>query len=191
MWYNCDMYKFGSVQKKIIIGLLGGIALGMSSSPRQYFKAFRQIQKDWKKINQDSFNRSIKRLSREKLVEEKKLSDGSFKLILTREGKEQARKLSLIGNFIKFKKPKKWDKKWRIVIFDIPEKDKVFRNILREHLKELNFFKLQNSVFISPHPFEEMISELTRLYSSEQYVRIITAIKIDDEYKIKKHFLIK
>jgi len=182
------MYKFGSTQKKIMIALTGSVALGASSSPRQYFKTLRRMRKEWRKVNQYSFNRSIQKLAMEKLVEEKKFSDGSFKLILTKEGKKQAKRLSLFGNSIKFKKPKKWDKKWRIVIFDIPEKDRVFRDILREHLCELNFFKLQNSVFISPHSFEKNILELIKLYSAEKYVRVVTAIKIDNEHKIRKYF---
>lgn len=182
------MYRFGSVQKKIMLTLLGGLALGFSSSPRQYFNTFRKIRKEWNKIDQRNFNRSIRGLSKEKLIEERMLPDGSFKLVLTKNGKETARQLSLLGNNIKFKKPKHWDRKWRIVMFDIPEKDRVFRDILREHLRALQFFKLQHSVFVSPYPFEKSILELVALYSAEKYVRVITAVKIDNESKIKKHF---
>jgi CRISPR-associated endonuclease Cas2 len=182
------MYKFGPIQKKIILTIAGGVALGLSSSPKQYFKTFRRLSWEWKKINQANFNRSIRRLSDEKLIEEKLLPDGSYKLFLTKEGKNKARKLSLLGEFIKFKKPKYWDKKWRIVIFDIPEKYKGFRNILREHLYFLGFFKLQNSVFVSPYPYEKPILELVALYEAESYVRVITAEKIDNESSLKKHF---
>lgn len=185
------MYRFGPVQKKILLTLLGGVALGLSSSPRQYFRTFRQLQKEWRKINQQNFERTIKRLADEKLVQEKTLPDGSIKLILTEEGKKEAKKLSLLGNSIKFKKPKRWDGKWRIVLFDIPEKDRVFRDILREHLYNLEFFKLQLSVFVSPHPFEKQILELISLYSAEPYVRVITAAKIDNEAKIRNHFFRK
>ena len=116
------MYKFGPVQKKIMITLLGGVALGMSSNPRQYFKTLRKVRKDWNNVDQYSFKRSVLRLSKEKLIEEKILPDGSFKLVLTKKGGEQAKKLNLLGNSIKLKLPKKWDGRWRIVIFDIPEK---------------------------------------------------------------------
>jgi len=182
------MYKFGSVQRKILLTLLGGVALGLSSSPRQYFCTFRKLQKEWKKINQNNFNRSFKQLSSEKLIEERILSDGSFKLILTALGKQQANRMNLLGSSINFKKPKCWDGKWRIVLFDIPEKDRSFRNILREHLYALNFLKLQHSVFVSPYPFEKQILELATLYSAESYVRVITAIQIDNGNKIKRHF---
>lgn len=182
------MYKFGPVQKKILLVLLGGVALGFSGSPRQYFRNFRLMRDEWKKINKYSFRRSFQRLSQEKLIEERKMPNGSFKLVLTREGKRQAKTLSLLGNSIRFKKPRRWDGKWRIVLFDIPEKDRTFRDILREHLKALEFFKLQQSVFISPYPFEKPILELTALYEAEPYIRVISAYKIDNESKIKKHF---
>jgi DNA-binding transcriptional regulator PaaX len=190
IWYKTYMYRFGKTQKKIVLTLLGGVALGMSSSPKQFYSSLRKINKDWRDINQQSFNRSIQKLSREKLIREVRLPDGSFKLILTNNGKKQARFLSLIGDTIKFKKPKIWDGKWRIVLFDIPEKDRMFRDILRRHLKELNFRKLQHSVFISPHPFEKPILELVNLYSAEKYVRVITALKIDNEKYFKKAFAI-
>ncbi|HCP09033.1 MAG TPA: hypothetical protein DIT25_04540 [Candidatus Moranbacteria bacterium] len=182
------MYKFGAVQKKIVLALLGGVALGLSSSPDHFYKNFRKLRKEWGKINQQNFNRSIKKLADRKLIEERKLANGSFKLVLTSEGVQQAKTLSLLGSSINFKKPKKWDGKWRIVIFDIPEKERLFRDILRDHLKELEFFKLQQSVFASPYPFEKPILELVSLYSAEPYVRVITALKIDNEEKIKKHF---
>lgn len=182
------MYKFGPVKQKILLSLLGGAALGASSSPARYFRTLRQLRSEWKKIDQRNFNRSIRRLSKEKLIEEKKLADGSFKLVLTKNGKIQARRLNLLGDSIKFKKPKRWDGKWRIVLFDVPEKDRLFRAILREHLYNLKFKKLQHSVFVSPYPFEKPILELVALYSAEPFVRVITASKIDNERALKKIF---
>ncbi len=142
---------------------MGGVALGLSGSPRQYFKTLRAIRKDWQKISQQNFNRSIRKLADEKLLEEETLPDGSFKLILTKEGKKQAKLLNLMGSSIKLKKPKRWDGKWRLVLFDIPEKDRLFRDILREHLKALKFYKLQHSVFVSPYPFEKQMLELIEI----------------------------
>jgi len=185
------MYRFGPVQKKILLALMGGVALGLSRSPRQYFKILRALKKEWQIINQQNLKRSIARLTDEKLLEEKISPDGTIKLILTAKGKRQARRISLLGSSIKFKKPKRWDGKWRIILFDIPEKNRVFRNILREHLRNLKFMKLQHSVFVSPYPFERQILELVEIYSALPYVRIVTATKIDNESAIKKHFFKK
>ncbi len=185
------MIKVGPLQRKILILLAGTAGMSMSTSPRQYYKMLHMMSKEWGGTRQYSFTRSIKSLSREKLLEEKKFPNGTIKLVLTKEGEFQAKKLKLLGNSINFKKPKKWDGKWRLVIFDIPERDRLFRSILREHLQKLDFLKLQNSVFVSPYPFEKMILELSHLYSAEKYVRVITATTIDNEEKLKKRFFSK
>lgn len=185
------MYKIGKNQKKIMLLLLGGVALGLSNSPQRYFDTFNKIKKDWKDIDRRNFVSSLHKLSKNKLIEEKKMPNGSFELILTKEGRREAMRLDLIGSKINFKKSKKWDKKWRIVIFDIPEKDREFRDILRQHLYALDFYKIQQSVFVSPHPYEKPILELIDLYSSGSYVRVITATMIDNEGVLKNHFFKK
>jgi DNA-binding transcriptional regulator PaaX len=75
-----------------------------------------------------------------------------------------------------------------LVLFDIPEKDRTFRDILREHLKELKFRKLQQSVFVSPHPFEQPILELISLYEAQPHVRVVSAERIDNEDQLRKIF---
>lgn len=182
------MYRFGPVQQKILIALMGGLALGCASSPRQYFKTLRQMRREWRRIDQRNFNRCIRSLSKEKLIEQRERADGSYRLVLTAEGKRQARILDLLGRGITFRIPKRWDRKWRVVMFDIPEKDRVFRGILREHLYNLKFFKLQHSVFVSPYPCEKSIAELSMLYRAEKYVRVVTATRIDHEDELKRHF---
>lgn len=80
---------------------------------------------------------------------------------------------------------------WRIVIFDIPESDRIFRDILRKHLYTLEFKQLQHSVFISPYPCEKTILDLVHLYNAKQYVRVITATAVDNASDIKKLFFKK
>lgn len=44
----------------------------------------------------------------------------------------------------------KWDGKWRIVMYDVPEEEKRKREYLRRKLVELGFKQLQRSVWVSP-----------------------------------------
>ena len=46
-----------------------------------------------------------------------------------------------------------WDGKWRIIVFDLPEKKRGLRNDLRKQLRSARFGGLQRSVWISPGPF--------------------------------------
>ena len=47
-----------------------------------------------------------------------------------------------------------WDGRWRMVLFDIPEKDRKLRAVLRRHLAAAYFGYLQNSVWVSPDPLD-------------------------------------
>jgi len=54
-----------------------------------------------------------------------------------------------------------WDRKWRLVIFDIPETRRKARLRLRRFLREQGFGYLQQSVWISPDPLGSAIQQLS------------------------------
>lgn len=178
--------KLGDTQQKILLVLLSGLALGCSASPTQSFRIIKFARKGWQEINKENLKRSVRLLYRHQLIKERKNSDGSVSLLLTTEGKRQATLGQLFD--IKIKKPKRWDKLWRIVIFDIPEKHRKFRDIFRSHLKAVGFHELQHSVFIFPFPCEKEILSLVKLYHAEPFVRFITAQHIDNEAVLKNKF---
>lgn len=78
---------------------------------------------------------------------EKVIKEGEVYLRLTSKGKELIERDFL---FVKLQN-KKWDGKWRVVIFDIKEEEKKTRDILRLKLRQLGFGMLQKSVWITPH----------------------------------------
>ena len=58
------------------------------------------------------------------------------------------------------KKPKKWDEKWRLLIFDIPEKRRGMREKIRRTLLAIGFKRLQDSVWVYPYDCEDLIAFL-------------------------------
>ena len=68
---------------------------------------------------------------------------------------------------------KPWDRKWRIVMFDIKEVNRLARDSLRRKLKELGFGILQKSVFISPHDIINDLSEFLRVLGLRDYVYLL------------------
>ena len=78
---------------------------------------------------------------------------------ITSRGRARAEKARIEG--LSIKKPRKWDKKWRFVLFDIPETRKVSRDTLTEKLRSLGFRQLQRSVWLHPYPCREEIEALT------------------------------
>lgn len=82
----------------------------------------------------------------------------------------------------------KWDKKWRIVIFDIPEPKKLAREHLRFFLKELGFKMLQNSNWICPYGDFDEIQNFIKEEKIEKHVVLIVTDRISNELLYKKKF---
>lgn len=179
----------GKTQKKILLLLFGGLALGLSMSPKNSFKVIDSMIKEWKDIDKQSLERSIKALYKEKLVSEKYNKDGTVTLNLTKQGKKFALTYNLEN--IKIERQKKWDGKWRIVIFDIPEKKKKIRESLRMHLRQMNFYELQKSVFVHPFECESEIEYMVEFFGIRKHVRFIIADSIDNELHLKQIFGLK
>jgi len=86
-------------------------------------------------------------------------------------------------------RPVVWDKKWRLVVFDIPEKHKKAREALRRKLKDLNLVRLQDSVWVTPYPFDDEIRFLREIFNIPFNVDVfITDDLRHHEIKLKKYF---
>ena len=129
----------GTIQQKVLMLLLGRLALSFARSPKQQFRIMRDIKKEWKDIERRSLVRAIKNLYESQLVVKRENKDGSMSVILTSEGRERA--LSFNLEKMQIQAPSKWDGKWRIVLFDIPENNKRKRDVFRCCLKRLNFYE--------------------------------------------------
>lgn len=76
---------------------------------------------------------------------------------------EKGRKLARYIWSVKKTAEKKWDGKYRVVIFDIPEKERRWRDWFRQELYLLSYKKLQESVFISKLSLTpELVKEIKR-----------------------------
>lgn len=75
----------------------------------------------------------------------------------------------------------RWDGKWRVVMFDIPEKRREHRERLRRALIELEYEPIQKSVFIGKRPLAEDIYEEILAGGLRHCIHILTVGEIDDE----------
>src|SRR3989344_4540963 len=139
-----------------------------------------------KKIDVYRINQEIKRLYKRGLIEIKKRQSGVTEIRLTKEGKEKLKKYEFEN--LKLKKPKTWDKIWRIVIFDIPIEKNNLRNRLRDKMKEIGFYKLQNSVFVYPYPCYEVVVYLKEQLGLKGEVEYIEAEKLESQNRLIGHF---
>ncbi len=98
----------------------------------------------------------------------------------------------LLDNITTIPLPKKrWDKRWRMVIFDIPEKWRKSRNRLTALIRQLGFFRLQDSVWVYPYDSEELIALIKLELRTGKNVRYVIAEKIEGDAEIKAHFGLK
>lgn len=82
----------------------------------------------------------------------------------------------------------KWDGKWRVVMFDIPEESREKRALLRMLLKKNNFKMLQASVFINPYPLNREAVAYLKQTGLIGYIRILKVEEMDDDSHLKKVF---
>jgi len=179
------MRKLSPAKQKILLLLLGGLTLSLTRTPRQYFKVLGEIKKEWKKIKVKGLAAEIRALYQSKLVETKFNKNGTLTLILTEKGRKKA----LTYNIDNMKIPmQRWDGKWRIVIFDVPEERKNARNALREKLKNLGFCELQKSVFVHPFSCKDQIDFIIEFFELRPNVRYGVLESIDNELHLKNIF---
>ncbi len=98
-------------------------------------------------------------------------------LALTGEG------IKMLGRLL----PQK-DGVWKLVIFDIPEKQKKVRAVLRAKLKQLHFKKWQNSIYISPYALEADIESEFQALADKFFIRLIKTKDINKTADIEKMF---
>ncbi|MEK7610903.1 MAG: PaaX family transcriptional regulator C-terminal domain-containing protein [Patescibacteria group bacterium] len=72
----------------------------------------------------------------------------------------------------------KWNGLWTIVMYDLPEKEKSFREYLRLKLKGLGFGSPQESVLISPLPIAAPTQALIEGEQAERYVWVVSAQRV-------------
>lgn len=145
------------------------------------YKRFRKYKR--KKIYDAFFN-----LRRQGCIEIGKINHQIY-IKLTEKGKKKAGWLQI--DDLKIKRPKKWDGKWRIVIFDIAQLKFVYREAFRGKLKELGFFRLQDSVWVHPFNCRDEIELLKKFFGfSDKELRLIVAENIGKDDWLKKFFKI-
>lgn len=83
---------------------------------------------------------------------------------------------------------KRWDGKWRFIIFDIREVRKQIRERIRLQLKRWGFYHLQRSVFVYPYECEEAIELLKTAYGARHDIYYFVATRLAGDRKLRKHF---
>jgi len=116
--------------------------------------------------------------------------DGVKMFGLTEKGQKELSKRKKRSPLVisKGKKPKKWDKKWRVVIFDIPEEERYKRDVLRNALREFGFIKLQQSVWVYPYDCKSLVMLLRADFKLGKEVLVMEVNEIEESDWIRRKF---
>lgn len=163
----------------------GGIIIGSLAIPNLPL-ALGYAYKMWREVNKTELGRIIKRLQKQEMIAIREIN-GKTSIEIT----ERGRRRLLEYDFENIKlKAKRRDGKWRLIIFDIPEKKKANREIFRKKLLQIGCIRLQDSVFVSAFPCRDEVDFLTHYLEISDFVTVMIIDKIErgEELIFKKYY---
>lgn len=149
---------------------------------KRLLKELKEIEVDEKRIKQ-----SLENLEKKEIIDLVEKNDEIF-VHLKNDNNPQVIKYSIKALLELKQKEKKWNKKWFMVFFDVPEIQRNKRDYLRKFLNKIGFYRYQKSVYIFPYECEEEINLIKKIVERAKYMKYIIAEKIEDEDAIKTFF---
>ncbi len=189
--------KMSNVEKAILITLIGGaLLISPMAGPLLYNSAKRVLKKWWEEggpyvppeRDPDQVRDSLYKLRRNEYI---KLKYDSRRNVTKLELTSKGRKFFEHRQFeeLKIPLPEKWDGRWHMLMFDIPEKSRTFRNALREKLKALGFFQIQKSVWIYPFECEKEMKYVCEFLGVKHFALMFT-VRVENDAILRKHFIV-
>jgi len=184
-----DLDEVADTASALLLAVLSVGSVVLSGSIQPGLVSLLGKSRRSKKYTQAQVKNAFYNSKKRKLIEIVRISDDVIEVRLTNKGRHRMKEFSF--NALRIEKPRHWDKKWRMLIFDIPTKPAIYnqaRNALRGKIKELGFYQLQKSVWVYPYECEDEILLIAELYRVQKHIEIITAEKVLHEDLLKKHF---
>ncbi|MBI2023859.1 hypothetical protein HYT00_00465 [Candidatus Giovannonibacteria bacterium] len=173
------MSRYSAFAGKVLELLATGALLGFTKNKQQRLELIRDADYIWNTIDQKELQSLIRKFKILKYIQ-----IDNKRIILTEKGR--VRNLWYIFKQLKLPSNKRWDKKWRMVLFDIPEQRKKARDALRKKLKDIGFLEFQKSIFIYPYFCRDEINFIINFFNISDYVYYIEApISPDDDLRKK------
>ncbi len=176
-------YRLGALEKRVLVDLSAGdLLVGFlysAHSTRKMYAVARQ-----RALHRYRIKNVVQRLSDEGLI----VRRGDM-VSISKSGRSLLNQtVDRVRSSIR---TKKWDGKWRIITFDIPEKMRSVRNDIRTILKRAGFIQLQHSTWIFPHDCEELSTLIKQDTRLTRYVLYGVLEKIENDAHLRQLFSLR
>lgn len=141
-------------------------------------------EKQWEQYYPSSIARHTLKLWRNGFVDVYETESG-YVVKITEKGRTEILRYDLESMTIPKQEP--WDRRWRMVFFDIPASHEA-RNIFRESLLSMGFFKMQKSVYVHPFPCRKQIQFLREVYDIPHSVKFATVDFLENDEDLRRFF---
>ena len=138
-----------------------------------------------KRISSRALYQMIVRLDKKGWIVARQTSSG-WKIHLTKRGRKELEEYEFGHKHLL--RPKTWDGHWRLLSFDVPERQKWRREKIRTVLRTLNFIRLQDSLWVYPFECQNVLDLLRTKYGVRNEALYIRAEHIDHDRWLKKEF---
>lgn len=112
-------------------------------------------------------------------------------ITLTEKGAERYQQLKLLAEIDSFQvaiRDKKWDNKWRVIVYDIPENEHRLRDVIRELIEQLGCKLYQRSVWIIPYDCTPQIEQMQKVYRDKTKLTLLIADRFEGDHGLVREF---
>jgi DNA-binding transcriptional regulator PaaX len=127
--------------------------------------------------------------ARMRLVQRGMLEYRNGFLRLTKIGAHELKRMERLE--FRLQRPRRWDGRWRILIFDIPEYRKTLRDKVRRTLISLGFVRLQDSVWAYPYDCEDFVTLLKADFKIGKDLLYMIVDTLEYDKKLREKFGLK
>lgn len=182
--YSTTVRIINNILKLIIISGMAGAVVVAPNALILGDKALRGLDE---RERRRKLRNTLSYMQRKSLINYREIADGNLEIKISAKGKKRISKVEF--DDMQIPKQERWDGKWRLVMFDIPEHYRKSRSALSRKLRLMGFHQLQKSAWIYPYPCQKEVEIVRQVFSvSLDEIVLAEVVSIDQKGVLKKKF---
>ncbi|MBI3442477.1 MAG: hypothetical protein HY007_01815 [Candidatus Sungbacteria bacterium] len=181
-----DYSKVKTLTKAVLVALGMGTVLAAAIVAPNALEILKPFLGEGRRKNyeRERIRQALRTLHKRRLVEYVERGQKTY-MRATENGKKYIRQFEI--DTLSFPQ-QEWDKKWRIILFDIPEQKGKARRAFQKRIQSLGCFPLQKSVFVYPHVCQDEIDFLASFWEVHPYIRYLETADLGKSEGVARRF---